>query len=64
MKAQEAETRLLRLAAPSFDEFVVLRFEATNELPFTFSWTNNQATARDYGAILARISQHYEARVT
>lgn len=62
-EAQEAEARLLQLAAPSFDEFLILRFEATNEPPHVFSWINNQVTIRDYGAILARISQQYEARI-
>jgi len=61
-EADAAEERLIRLAAPSFDEFLVLRFEATNEAPFAFKWTNSQSTSRDYGAILARISQQYEAR--
>jgi hypothetical protein len=62
-EAQEAETRLLQLAAPSFDEFLILRFEATNEPPFAFKWANSQSTNREYGAILARVSQQYEARV-
>ncbi len=33
----EAEARLISLAAPSFDEFLVLRFNATNSSPFPFS---------------------------
>lgn len=62
-EAQEAERRLVQFAAPEFDEFIVLRFEATNESPYTFSWANANATMLDYGAVLARISQQYEARV-
>jgi hypothetical protein len=62
-EASEAERRLRQLAASAFDEFVVLRFEATNEPPFPFKWTDERATALDYGAALARISQQYEARV-
>jgi hypothetical protein len=54
---------LLQHAAPAFDEFVVLRFRATNEAPFSFAWVNQKATGMDYGAALARISQAYEARV-
>jgi len=61
-EADEAERRLVELAAPAFDEFVVLRFAATNEPPYTFSWANEHATTLDYGAALARISQQYEAR--
>ncbi|MGH8501973.1 MAG: hypothetical protein ACREVE_05770 [Gammaproteobacteria bacterium] len=61
-EAQDAEARLLQLASPAFDEFLVLRFEALNEPPFTFSWTNERATLLDYGAILARASQQYEVR--
>jgi hypothetical protein len=53
----------LQDAAPAFDEFIILRFKATNVAPFPFSWVNQKATALDYGAALARISQAYEARV-
>jgi hypothetical protein len=62
-EADEAERRLLQLAAPAFDEFLILRFEATNEPPYAFSWTNEKAALLDYGAILVRISQAYEIRV-
>lgn len=61
-EADEAEKRLLQLAAPAFDEFLVLRFEAINEPPYAFSWTDEKAALLDYGAILARISQAYETR--
>ena len=61
-EAQEAERRLIEQTAPEFDEFIVLRFEATNVPPYTFAWTNENATMMDYGAALARISQQYEAR--
>lgn len=61
--AQDTEARLLQLAAPVFDEFLVLRFEAINEPPYAFSWTNEKAMLLDYGAALARISQQYELRV-
>ncbi|WP_166403191.1 hypothetical protein [Rhodobacter calidifons] len=62
-EAADAEARLLQHAAPAFDELIILRFKATNEDPFPFSWVNQMATALDYGAALARISQAYEARV-
>jgi DNA methylase len=37
-EAAEAEKRLISIAAPAFDEFVVLRFRARNEHPFIFEW--------------------------
>ncbi len=60
-EADEAEARLMRFAAPTFDELLVLRFEALNEPPYPFSWANESAIL--LGAILARISQQYEGRV-
>ena len=62
-EADEAERRLLQLAAPDFDEFLILRFEATNELPFSFAWSDARAMSLDYGAALARIGQQYDIRV-
>lgn len=62
-EALEAEMRLLQLAAPAYDEFLVLRFAATNEPPYAFSWTNQTTAQHDYGAILVRVSQEYERRV-
>lgn len=58
-EAPEAETRLLSLAAPYYDEFLILRFLATNEPPFQFSWVNANRTNLDYGAVLARISSRF-----
>jgi hypothetical protein len=63
-EAAEAERRLLLRAAPSFDEFLVLRFRASNYANpgYDFAWVDENATKLDYGAILARISQRYEAQ--
>ncbi|MGH7917096.1 MAG: hypothetical protein ACREQE_06475 [Candidatus Binataceae bacterium] len=61
-EAHEAESRLVRLVGPVFDEFLVLRFAATNEEPYQFNWRDHDATAREYGAILARVSRQYETR--
>lgn len=61
-EAAEAERRLLSLAAPAFDEFIVLKFVATNESPYKFKWVNEKAGIMDYGSILTRISQQYEKR--
>jgi hypothetical protein len=58
-EAAEAEARLLSLAAPSYDAFLILRFIATNQAPFTFSWVNAHKTNLDYGAVLARVSNRF-----
>lgn len=62
-EAAKAEKVLLRDAAPHFDEFLILRFAAINEPPFSFSWVNENSTPADYGAILARVSRQYEQLV-
>ena len=61
-EADEIEKRLLREAAPAFDEFVVLRFLTTNESPYEFTWDDDDKTRLDYGASLVRVSQQYQAR--
>lgn len=62
-EAGAAEQRLAQDASSAFDEFIILRFSATNEPPFDFDWTDHRSTDLDYGAALARISQQYEVRV-
>ena len=59
-EAASAEERLRQFAAPAYDEFFILRFEAINEPPYPFAWDNDNSTFLDYGAGLARISQQYE----
>jgi hypothetical protein len=63
-EAAEAESRVRAMAAPAFDEFLVLRFRAANEPPFNFEWVDERQTALDYGAILTRVLRKYEARFT
>jgi hypothetical protein len=58
-EADEAEHRLRMLAAPSFDEFLVLRYKATNEPPFPFAWADAAATQQEYGAVLTRVSSRF-----
>lgn len=58
-EADEAEARLIRNVAPDYDEFLVLRFKATNVAPFLFSWVDERKTLLDYGAMLARMSAAY-----
>lgn len=61
-EAAEAEHRLRTLAAPDFDELLILRFKATNAAPYPFEWVNYGETRLDYGAALARISAGYQQR--
>jgi len=61
-EAAEAERRLRELAAPAFDEFLILRYKATNEQPYPFAWVDDDETARDYAAVLTRVSSRYQQR--
>ena len=61
-EASEAERRLRAEAAPEFDEFLVLRFKATNAPPHPFEWVNYNETRLDYAAALSRISARYQQR--
>lgn len=61
---QEAEQARLRLTEveDSYDEFVVLKFRARNEPPYTFEWVDEKDTQQRYGAALMRISNEYQSR--
>jgi hypothetical protein len=61
-EAAEAESRLLSRARPSFEEFQILRFRATNVSPFPFEWPDYAQTAKAYGALLVRVSREYDRR--
>lgn len=61
-EASEAERRLASGAAPHFDEFLLLRFKATNADPYPFEWVNSHETRLDYAAALARIGSRYQQR--
>jgi hypothetical protein len=61
-EASEAESRLLINAKPKFDEFLILRFRASNRAPYPFEWLDLNGTSLDYGAILTRISREYNRR--
>jgi hypothetical protein len=61
-EAAAAEQRLREKAAPSFDEFLFLRFCAGNIPPYPFEWLNYQETAKGYGALLLRLSRIYDQR--
>lgn len=61
-EAEEAIKRLQEEVRPHYDEMIVLRYKATNETPFDFTWVDIDATRRDYAAALMRISREYERR--
>jgi hypothetical protein len=61
-EAAEAESRILSRAAPAFDEFQVLRFRAENVEPFGFEWVDYAKTAKEYAALLVRLSREYDRR--
>jgi len=61
-EAAEAIKRLEALAKPAFNEFLILRFVATNVDPFPFGWINEQETLLQYSALLTRVSRLYDQR--
>lgn len=61
-EAAEAENRLRSTVASLFDEFLILRFRAWNELPYRFEWVDESGTEMDYGAALTRIVREYDKR--
>lgn len=61
-EAADARTRLRAEAQPSFDEFLVLDFAATNVPPYPFSWVDHAALSLEYNALLTRVSRLYDAR--
>ncbi len=61
-EAAEAERRLELHAKPHFDEFLFLRFSATNVKPFPFDWVNIETTKLEYSAMLTRLSREYDVR--
>jgi len=61
-EAPEAERRVIAEAAPSYDEFLILRFCATNAPPYEFEWVRYNDLRLDYAASLARISSEYQRR--
>jgi len=53
-EAEAAENRLREDVAPKFDHFLFLRFSATNERPYPFSWVDGKRTELEYAAMLTR----------
>ena len=61
-EAAAAESRVLLRAAPAYDEFQFLRFRAENVSPFSFEWVDYAQTAKEYSALLVRLSREYDRR--
>jgi hypothetical protein len=61
-EAPRAEELLTQKALPSFDEFQLLRFRATNVKPYPFEWVDLEKTRLEYGALLTRVSREYDRR--
>ncbi len=61
-EAVQAESRVASRAASAFDEFQFLRFRASNVAPYPFEWVDFAQTAKEYGALLVRISRLYDRR--
>lgn len=61
-EAADAEARLIAHAKPAFDEFLIMRFAATNEPPYPFVWDNYQTLQLEYNAMLTRVSREYDQR--
>jgi len=61
-EAPRAEELLTQKASPSFDEFQLLRFRATNVKPYPFEWVDFEKTRMEYGALLTRVSREYDRR--
>jgi hypothetical protein len=60
-EADQARARL-REVAGEYDEFLILRYRATNEPPHPFEWVDESDTRQSYIAALQRISNEYQAR--
>ena len=43
-----------------FDELLPLRYRATNFEPYPFEWVDQERTAREYAAVLTRVSRQYD----
>lgn len=61
-EAEEARKRLLAHVAADYDQFLILRFKARNEHPYSFEWVDETDTRQLYSAALQRISNEYQSR--
>lgn len=61
-EAADTERRMVDRVARQFDEFIILKYSATNDIPYPFSWLNPQKTEMDYAAALTRIRAEFQRR--
>jgi hypothetical protein len=61
-EARDAISRLERRAQASFDEFLIVKFIATNTPPHPFSWVDEEHVVLEYSALLTRVSREYDRR--
>jgi hypothetical protein len=61
-EAPTAEARLRAEVQSAFDEFLILKFLATNTAPYPFTWVDFNALNLEYNALLTRVSREYDAR--
>ncbi|MBI5527704.1 MAG: hypothetical protein HY897_15345 [Deltaproteobacteria bacterium] len=61
-EADEVSRRIEREVKPRFDEFLLLKFNATNRRPFPFAWLDAKSVNTGYGAALVRIAAEYDRR--
>ncbi len=61
-EAASAEARLRSEVQSAFDEFLILKFIATNSSPYPFAWVDYDALKLEYNALLTRVSREYDAR--
>jgi hypothetical protein len=65
LTASEPETVSARLSEAllnRYDELLIFRFRATNQLPYPFSWVDPREVDLDYGAALTRAGELYQSR--
>jgi len=56
----EVIRRIKESVLSHYDEFLFLRFKASNRAPYRFEWVNEKETRLEYGSSLIRISARYE----
>jgi hypothetical protein len=62
-EAAEAERRLIEYAVPAYNEFLLLRYRATNQDPYPFEWVDFEEIRLNYAALLTRISSAFQQRL-
>ncbi len=61
-EAAQAEQQLNEKARPTFDEFQILRFRATNVKSIPIRLVDLQSLEMEYSSILTHVSREYDRR--